>query len=127
MAPSDTGSLAQVLLADRFLRVLRLAVFIGATLVPVFEWRLCVVFVTGFGILRKVLLALFLLFAISVRLTLSRSLAFVIRIAQFRVFTVSQTLCDLNTFSLVLDDLADGLVFLEVLTVNICPALVRLL
>ena len=127
MAPTDTCSLAQVLLADRFLRVLRLAIFTGATLVPVFERRLCVVFVTGFGILRKVLLALFLLFAISVGLTLSRRLAFVIRIAQFRVFTVSQTLCDLNTFSLVLDDLADGFVVLEVLTVNICPALMRLL
>ena len=127
MAPSDTGSLAQVLLADRFLRVLRLAIFTRATLVLVFEWRLCVIFVTGFGILRKVLLALFLLFAISVGLTLSRRLAFVIRIAQLRVFTVSQTLCDLNTFSLVLDDLADGFVVLEVLTVNICPALMLLL
>ena len=127
MAPSDTGSLAQVLLADRFLRVLRLAIFTRAALVLVFEWRLCVVFVTGFGILRKVLLALFLLFAISVGLTLSRRLAFVIRIAQFRVFTVSQTLCDLNTFSLVLDDLADGLVVFEVLAVNICPALMWLL
>ena len=50
-----------------------------------------------------------------------------ITIAQLRVFAVSQTLCDLNTFSQALEDLADGLVVFKVLTVNICPALVLLL